>query len=281
MAVARDKFWMFGVRPHQDDYLLGKHNDNRRYAWSRITPAEAAFMLDVPNIMLINCDGEPAPFSTTAYGYAESFCRMKKVLWGATGSSGFRIGNEEKFICDLAEKYPNIGGAFMDDCLGKFRSLPDGERDKKAIELLSEIRSGLDKASHYMQIYATCYTTELELFSPEVFNYFDGLTMWTWSYKEIPQILEKYEKIEKRFPDKQKLLGIYMYDFPSGQPVPDDYMKIQCELGLKLMIEGRLDGMIFEANSVMGVGLPSEYWLRNWVERVKYTEVPDIGCYRC
>ena len=38
---------------------------------------------------------------------------------------------------------------------------------------------------------------------------------------------------------------------------------------------GRIDGMIFEANSVMGAGLPSEYWLREWVERVKNTEVPD------
>lgn len=274
MAVARDKFWIFGVRPHQDDQHLGKNKENRRYAWSRITPAEAALMLDVPNMMLIICDGEPAPFSATAYGYAESFCRMNKVLWGSTGSGGFRAGNEEKFICDLADKYPNICGAFMDDFLVKLRSLPDNERDKQAIELLNEIRSGLDKASRPMQIYATCYTTELERFSPEVFNCFDGLTIWTWNYKDIPQIREKYEKIEKRFPSQQKLLGIYMYDFPSGQPVPNDYMEMQCELGLTLMKEGRLDGMIFEANSVMGVGLPSEYWLRDWVDKVKYTEIP-------
>lgn len=66
-----------------------------------------------------------------------------------------------------------------------------------------------------------------------------------------------------------------MYDFPAGQPVPLDMMELQCEYGLQLLKEGRLDGMIFEANSVMGVGLPSEKWLTEWIERVRLTEIPD------
>jgi len=41
------------------------------------------------------------------------------------------------------------------------------------------------------------------------------------------------------------------------------------------MKQGRLDGMIFETNAVMGVGLPSELWLRKWIDRVKNTEIPD------
>ena len=113
MAFARDKFWIFGVKAHQDDIWL--YPDTRgmegRVPYgcrSRITPAEAALMMDVPNMLMINCEGEPVPFSEEAYGYAESFVRMNKVLWGATGSGGFRAGNEEKFICTLAEKYPNI-----------------------------------------------------------------------------------------------------------------------------------------------------------------------------
>ena len=66
-----------------------------------------------------------------------------------------------------------------------------------------------------------------------------------------------------------------MYDFEKGQPLSDEQMSFQCEYGLKLMKEGRLDGMIFECNAEMGVGLPSEYWLRKWIEKVKYTEIPD------
>lgn len=268
MAIARDKFWMFGVRPHQDDILLGKVG--RR---SRITPAEGAFMLDVPNMLFINCDGEPVPFSQDAYGYAESFARMNKVLWGATGSGGFRVGNEESFICDLAEKYPNIGGAFLDDLFHRFRGNPDSDRLMR--EFLHGIREGLDKASRPMELYIVWYTSEIDSLPTEAVEDLDGITLWTYNCKELPLLEARFDAFRKKFPDKKMMLGIYMLDFPSGIALSDEQMENQCEFGLRMLREGKLDGMIFEANSVMGVGLSSERWLRNWIENVKYTEIPD------
>jgi len=271
MPYARDKFWIFGVRPHQDDIYLGINGGNR-FNRSRITPAEAALMLDVPNMIMVNCDGIPVPFSEDAYGYAESYCTMNKVLWGATGSGGFRIGNEENFICALAEQYPNIGGAFMDDFFGKFKGRPNGM--EQAEELLKEIRSGLDKACRPMELYVVWYTYEFSDVPNHLLDYIDGLTLWTWRSEELTQLEERFEKIEKLFPNKKKLLGVYMYDFSKRTEIPNELMEHQCELGLKWLKEGRLDGMIFEANSVMGVGLTSEKWLREWVKKVKYTELP-------
>ena len=273
MALARDKFWLFGVRPHQDDIWLGHQEKPPYNKWSRITPAEGAFMLDVPNMMLINCDGIPVPFSVDAYGYAESFCRLNKVFWSVTGSGGFRAGNEEAFLCDLAEKYPNVCGAFMDDFFMKFRGYPDA--DDRAEALLKEIRTGLDKACRPMELCVVWYAHEMTEVNPRLLRYIDTISLWTADYHELPLLEERFETIEKHFPNQKKLLGIYMYSFKCGEPIPNDMMELQCELGLKLMKEGRLDGMIFEANSVMGVGLPSEYWLRNWIDRRKNTVVPD------
>ena len=273
MAIARDKFWMFGVRAHQDDIWLGKAYENREHVRSRITPAEGAFLLDIPNMLMINCDGIPVPFSEDAYGYAESFRRMKKVHWGVTGSGGFRVGNEEQFICRLAEKYQNICGAFMDDIFGKFTA--EDNRVEKTAAFLKEIRTGLDQACRPMELYTVWYTHEMWAAVPEIFDMIDGVSMWTWNYSELPQMKERFEVLEKTFPKHKKFLGGCMYDFPSGQPVPLDLMELQCDYGLQLLKEGRLDGMIFEANSVMGVGLPSEKWLTEWMERVKYTEIPD------
>lgn len=76
MMTIRDKLWLFASRAHDDDIWLGKSGENRFTRWSRITPAEGAMMLDVPNIIMINSDGVPAPYSADAYGYAESFYRM-------------------------------------------------------------------------------------------------------------------------------------------------------------------------------------------------------------
>ncbi len=270
MAYAKEKFWIFGVRPHQDDIWL-KPESGRKVPYtyrSRITPAEGAAMLCAENVMMINCEGEPVPFSEDAYGYAESFCRMKKVLWGGTGSGGFRIGNEEKFISALAEKYPNIAGEYLDDFSASFSGDPE-----KSVALLREIREGLDKAPRPMELCITWYWHEDPY--PGMERYVDTFTFWTWRSDEIPLLPERFERIEEAYKDKKILLGIYMYDFSARKAVPNELMELQCEYALGLLKEGRIDGIIFEANSVMGVGLPSEYWLREWVDRVQYTEVPD------
>ena len=103
----RDKFWIFTSKAHDDDIYFAKCEE-RKYNWSRITPAEGAFMLGTPNAMMVISDGQPVSYSSEAYGTMESFCRLDKVLWSVRGSGGFHIGNEEEFICHLAEKYPDI-----------------------------------------------------------------------------------------------------------------------------------------------------------------------------
>lgn len=274
MATARDKFWFFGVRPHQDDVYLGMNEKiGRNYPWSRITPTEGAHMLDVPNMILVNCDGVPAPFSAEAYGYAESFVRMNKVLWSATGSAGYRAGNEEAFICDLAQKYPNITGAFLDDPFHQLKDDPDAI--EKASAILKDVRAGLDKACRPMDIYMVWYTHQMDSPEMKVLSLADGITLWTSDYRKLTELETHVERLEREFPNQKKMLGIYMYSFLEFLPVPDEYMQMQCEFGLRMLKEGRLDGMIFEANSVMGIGLPSEKWLRNWIDKVKDTQIPD------
>lgn len=274
MAIVRDKLWIFGARAHQDDiYLYNSPETTKNLPNSRITPAEAALMLDVPNILMINCDGVPAPYSVDAYGYMESFCRMKNVLWNSTGSSGFRLGNEEAFICELAERYPNVVGTYLDDFFLRFSNEPDPA--DKCAALLKEVRDGLDQAPRRMNIYVTWYTHDLDVLDETIMNYIDGLTLWTWKSEELPLLEERVNKISELFPQKKKLLGIYLYDFSSRKPVPNELMEHQCEVALRLLKEKKIDGMVFEANTVMGVGLPSELWLRKWLEKAKYIEIPD------
>lgn len=265
MGKAIDKFWLFGVPAGDDDKSIGE--------LSRITPAEAAFMLDVPNMIMVNCDGKPVPFSKEAIQYCETFVPCKNVLWSASGSCGFRIGNEEAFICELAQKYDNITGAFLDDFFYMFKDMPD--RDQRAIEMLKTIRTGLDRAHRKLDLYMVWYTYEFSNINRDLFKYVDGIVLWTWDSKELAQLKENYEKLEKLIPGKRKLLGIYLFDFYNKIPVSEEQMEHQCTLGLELMKQGRLDGLVFLGNSVMGVGFPSEKWLGAWIRQVKDIEVPD------
>lgn len=269
MATIRDRMWLFASRAHDDDIWLGKSGNNRFTRWSRITPAEGALMLDVPNVIMINSDGIPVPFSADAYGYAESFCRMKNVVWSIAGSGGFRVGNEEKFICELAEKYDNITGAFADDFLGA--GMP-GDADGKK-EIILQCREELNKACRQMDMWLTLYTRDIDSCDASLYGLFDCLTMWTWEYQNLKDLPTNFEKLERKFPDHRKYIGIYILDYPSGEPVPDEYMQLQCEYALKMVMEKRAEGMIFLTNCVMGVGLPSEMWLRKWIDRVKNIEL--------
>ena len=277
MAIARDKFWLFGVKAHQDDIWLMPDWRTEKVTYSsrsRITPAEGAFILDIPNILMIQCDGEPAPFSKDALGYMESFCRMDRVLWGSAGSGGFRVGNEEEFVCQLAEKYPNLTGVYLDDITSCFRKLPDeNERKIKCVEMLREVREKLNKACRPMETCITWYWHEEPY--PGMMEYVDSIALWTWNSDELPKLQQRFEALEESYRGKKILLGIYMYDYYNRKPVPNEYMELQCNYALELLKAGRIAGMIFLGNSVMGARLPSEYWLRDWIDAVKYTEVPD------
>ena len=252
----RDKFWLFASRAHDDDIWLGKSHANRFTRWSRITPAEGAAMLDVPNVIMIGSDGVPAPYSAEAYGYMESFCRMQNVVWSIAGSGGFRAGNEEQFICELAKRYPNVTGAFADD----FMSMPDAtvEETEKKREEIRKVRAVLDTAVRPLSMWLTMYTHGLATCDPSMWETFDTLSLWTWSYKDLDNLKENFALWEKKFPRQKKYLGIYILDYPSGEPIPNEYMELQCEFGLSLLKQKRIDGMIFLTNCVMGVGLPSE-----------------------
>jgi len=269
--TVRDKLWLFASRAHDDDVWLGKSTANRFTRWSRITPAEGAAILDVPNVIMIVSDGIPVPYSADAYGYMESFCRMNNVVWSITGSAGFRAGNEEQFICHLADRYPNVVGAFADDFLGAGESAGKTEEEKR--EMILNIRRTLDTACRPLSMWLTVYTRDLDSCDPALYGLFDSLSLWTWHYEELKQLRENFEKLEKKFPQQKKYLGIYLYDYPSGEPVPNEFMELQCEYGLQLLKEKRADGLIFLTNCVMGVGLPSEYWLRSWIDRVKNIEL--------
>ena len=276
MAKAIDKYWLFGVRAHQDDTLLdalGRGGGKRRCG-SRITPAEGAFMLGVPNMIMVTGDNaEPVPFTHDAYQYCESFRPLKRVMWSSCGSSGWRNGNEEAFICDISHKYDNICGAYLDDFFTRFGSKPQEHTDE-LLACIQEIRGKLSAAARPMPVYVTAYMHGMKDIAKSVMDLVDGLVFWTWQSKELPLLPERFQQAEEACPKHKKLLGIYMYDFMTREAVDMELMKFQCEYGLEMLKAGRVEGLVFEANSVMGIGLPTEEYLREWIAQTRYVEVP-------
>ena len=155
MAIARDKFWMVGVKAHQDDVFLLPAVQGTKipyYYKSRITPAEGAYMLDLPNMLMIPCDFDPPPFSKEALGYMESFYRIKNVMGGAC-RKGVYNENDLDFVCELAEKYPKVCGVFLDDLSSAMRKLEGKEAQHKCcLDLLKKTKARLSRAANPIDV---------------------------------------------------------------------------------------------------------------------------------
>jgi hypothetical protein len=266
-GTVRDCFWVFCC-PVNSDYP----NIKRR---SVMSPAEFAFYLAVPNIIMVQIipsEEHNDPF--TAWEppfdqYAIGLRPLKRVVWSLISSHYPRSKEENPQIIDLAKRTPNIVGVFLDDFF-------TNRKDRVAILSLDELkafRRDLNSSSNKLDIYMTVYTTQLEYPVREYMELMDVLTLWTWKPGDLVHLEENLKKTRALAPKCRIMLGCYVVDFTEKRSTPIDAMKYQCETGLRWLREGRIEGMIFLANTVADVGYEAVDWTRDWIEKVGDTKL--------
>jgi hypothetical protein len=288
--TVRDRFWIFTVFAGGDNGSL-ESGDFR--GGSRMTPAEGAFWLNVPNLLLIRSSNlPPLPYGekwrakTSFEQYAISFQPLEHVVWSVVGSGGKGGLEELPPVIQLAKQFPNISGIYLDDFIIDAKKQPDGTvAGRPAIQPaeLKAARERLKAVGRPMDIWITLYTHEIcpprKTKSPgfrgcvpplaQFLDLFDVLTLWTWNADELPALEENLAALEAVAPKKCRIaLGLYIWDFPNRRPVPLELMQHQCELGLKWLHEKRIHDMIFLANTVLDVGAPSAAFAREWIAKV-------------
>jgi len=248
----RDKLWIW-------THYEGSHNkDYNIPAPSRMTPAEGALYLGIPNLLFIRYEGKPAV--DEFYRYAVSFKPFKKVVWSLVGAGG-ATGNEERNkVISIAEKFPNICGFVMDDFF------KDDGTGALTAEDLGKIRENLVIGGKKKDLYVVVYTHQIDSPIKGLLNYCDKITYWTWHSKDIPDMERNFEKLEKVAPEQGKLLGCYLWDYGDKKPIPLELMKKQCEIGKKLLKEKRAEGIIFLGSNVCDLELETVEWTKKWIE---------------
>ena len=298
--TVRDRLWIFTV-------VAGMNNDRLEdggvRGGSRMTPAEGAFYLGVPNLIMVRERGLPHRPSheknwkarTSFEQYAISFRPLKRVVWSVVGSGGNIQGDEVSWLLELAGKFPNISGVYLDD----FFQVPgNGDRaefvaglagqarivtEDKRVGTLSptELKSARDRlvvGGRRLEMWLTLYTQQINPSHPEYvtldrpfhfyLDHFDVITLWTWNSDELRGLEQNFERLEKLSPGSGKALGCYLWDFYNRKPVPVPLMEHQCKLGLKWLQEGRIKEIVFLANTVLDVGLEVVEWTRDWIQKV-------------
>ena len=106
MTAVADRFWIWG-------HEAGSHNGWKGTTTpSRMTPAEGAFYLGTPNMILVRYDGKPQPPFDQ---YALALRPLKQVVWSIVAAGGISEQEEVEQVIALSQRFPNITGAMMDD----------------------------------------------------------------------------------------------------------------------------------------------------------------------
>jgi len=226
-----------------------------------MTPAEGAFYMGIPNILLIRYGRRPEP---PFHQFALSLSPFKRVVWSITGDGGKTDGEEEVIkVRELLGQFPNFVGVIMDDF---FR---DPNDEQVAVFTADQLRKMKGLLGH-TELWVTLYTGLLDSSDRinEHIQLMDKVTLWTWKGSELVHLEGNFEKLERLAPAASKVLGCYLWNYGEKQPIPVSLMEQQCELGLKWLKSGKIDEMIFLSNNVVDLGLENVEWTRNWIRQV-------------
>jgi hypothetical protein len=258
----RDHLWLWG----QEAGCFHRHADNvwQLPGMSRMTPAEAAFYLGIPNVTIVRFNNQPAP---PFRQYALPLTPLKRVVWSIVGDSS-SVENDRQPDLDeviaLAEGFPNITGAIMDDF---FTGKPDAP-GRYTPEQVAGFRTKLHAGLRPLDLYVVLYTHDLGLPLQPHLDAVDAVTFWTWHARDLAALDDNFRRFEEIAPAKRKLLGIYMWDFGAFAPLPMDAMEHQCRLGLDWLRSGRVEGLVFLASCIADLELDTVEYARRLIADV-------------
>lgn len=258
-GTVRDHLWVFNCPPNTDYGSMQRR--------SVMTPAEFAFFLGVPNIIMVQASAKEARygrFEPPFDQYALALRPLKRVIWSIVGSGGFSDERETEEVLELAEKTPNFVGIMLDDF---FKGKNSDERAVLGLDELRDIRRRLQAGSKKLEIFVTLYYSQLDLALQDYLELVDVITLWGGP-SDLEHLDTNMAKVEKRAPRSKKMLGCYLADYGKAEGLPLHLMKLQCETGLQWLQEGRIEGMVFLGNTLADLGFQSVGWTRKWIEKV-------------
>lgn len=257
MGALGDSLWLWG-------HEAASHNEHWGLpAPSRMTPAEAAFYLGIPNLVMVVYQGKPEPPFDL---HARALDPLRRVVWSIVGDSSSTRNDETPDLDEvvrLAAGHGNVTGAILDD----FFHEPDaaGAVGRYTPQALAGFRERLRAAARPLDLWVVLYAHQLHLPVRAHLDECDVVTFWTWRARDLPALPERFAQLEALAPAARRVLGCYLWDYGERAPMPLELFQGQVRQGLAWLREGRIEGMIFLATCICDLGLDTVEWLRRAV----------------
>lgn len=269
-GTVRDKLWLWG---HIEGSHNGRWNLPSGDEGSQITIADACNYMDIKNCIVVEFEGKPE--SGTEATYAAQLSDCKRVGWSAVGAnSPHSVISDHlepvRTILKLSDEFPNINEVMFDDFF-------TADKPRVTLNQLIEMRDLLHERENPLDMWVVVYDFNLEKFlKDDYLQYFDVLNFWTWESENLEALEANLVKLRSRVPGKRIVLGCYMYDYGIGKPIPVTRMAAQCQLGLRLLNEGVIEGMVFLASCICDLNIDAVEWTREWITHVGNYNVGEI-----
>ena len=94
----------------------------------------------------------------------------------------------------------------------------------------------------------------------------DETSFWCWHSKNLGQHEDAVRRMRDFIgPEKSLLMGVYMWDYTLGQPVPADRMEMQLAFARRLLREKVVTGLIFHPTYSAALDVPAVNLAKKWI----------------
>ena len=259
----RDRLWMWGHHASTCECagaIAGKKKGVFVWPGKTVDMAEGCRLMGIPNTCVIRWCGMP----TYPWGnYFDQFKDRKRVSFGIIdGAAGtveekMRIAFEE-----LQPKMPNLTGCFLDDYFLNAK-VPNYVPDLAKLHKIADAVH-----SHNLRLSVVAYADQVGIkpeFRPHV-NLCDELSFWFWKGSMIPKMADRIRRCRDFLgPDKDLLLGLYMWDFSVAEVVPEHLMRQQLEFARRFLADKTINGLIFHPTFAAALDVPAVKVSKQWI----------------
>jgi len=190
-----------------------------------------------------------------------------KYRWLSEGGIGHWVDSALASVCAeagnvscLSAQFPNITGAIHDDMLGLVKREGYGPDD------YVPIYGALHSANPSLKLWAVVYSHELNPdqwagFTP----YMDIINLWVWEARNLPHLDEYMERCRALFPGKPIILGCYLRDYPTAEPVSMDLLRCQWERIPRYLERGWIQGYSILGTVLIDGQQEQAQWVREFI----------------
>lgn len=274
-----DRCWMWGHETGQVD------GPERAKMWGLDAPkgyyhmAEACKDMGLRNLNVIRWDLPDKSFRDSLRG-------LKRLTWPASAHPIEKHSTYEElgdYDFRVADEMPNVVGFELDDYFVAsstnvvYADTPKGRvRTCPAVYPYEDLRKLRERMVAYKRKLELRLVVYDGLFSSRkgdprdlipTLDLSDTVTYWVWRAKDIPNMMECFNRYRKLAPAKPTFLGVYLWDFGGRGEMPEEMIALQLKMGLEMWHRREIEGFVFLCSSICNRDLPAVRYVREWIRR--------------